>query len=94
VISSPILSGSWNSTRLPPIRRRGKGIGGAMPPPEAWPSGRICEGRCDAGKNAPYHPGGIGAPLSIGGFSSPSVAANFNIAEAVTTSVAVSFFPI
>ncbi len=35
VISSPILSGSWNATRVPPIRRRGKGIGGTMPPPEA-----------------------------------------------------------
>src|SRR5687767_3928290 len=76
------------------MRGRGKGIGGTMPPPDACPSVRILSGRCDAGKKPPYQPGGIGEPFSSGGFSSPNVAANFTIAAAVTTSVAVSLLPI
>src|SRR6185503_19545927 len=75
------------------MRRRGSGIAGMKPPPDACPSSRILLGRCDAGKNPPYQPGGIGEPFSNGGFSSPKVAANFTIADAVTTSVAVSLLP-
>jgi hypothetical protein len=65
-----------------------------MPPPDDWPSVRILSGRCDAGKNPPYQPGGIGDPFSSGGFSKPNVAANLTIADAVTTSLAVSLLPI
>ena len=75
------------------MRRRGSGIGGAMPPPDACPSVRILSGRCDAGNRPPYQPGGIGEPLSSGGFSNPNVAANFTMSDAVTTSVAVSLLP-